>query len=160
MILEIAKIPEGRSITAQTIDLAAFKEDLPAVEGKIPCEATIDRSGGMLYVQLHFSGTFKLECSRCLEPFDFPMEGVLRLVLKERAGKFESVLDDETADFFFDARHCELDLGPAIYEEIMTAFPMKPLCNESCKGIDPGGASRKEEPVDPRWEALKKLRTR
>jgi uncharacterized protein len=159
MILEIAKIPDGHSDSAQEIDLAAFKDDLPPFAGKIFCEAAIDRSGGMFSVQLHFRGTFTLECSRCLEPFDFPMEGNLRLVIREQAGKFGPSLDDESADFFFDTRHLELDLSPAIYEEIMTAFPMKPLCRESCTGFLPGGEEAKaDEPVDPRWEALKKLR--
>jgi len=91
---------------------------------------------------------------------DYPIKGALRLVIKEQAGKFGQSLDDETADFFFDARHRELDLSPAIYEEIMTALPLKPLCRESCKGIDLGAGRREEEPVDPRWEALKKLRKR
>ena len=159
MILEFGKIPEGHSVATQIIDLPAFKEDLPTFNGKIPCEAAINRSGGVLYVQLRFSGRFKLECSRCLEPFDFPVKGALRLVIKEQAGKFGPAFDDETADFYFDTPHGELDLSPAIYEEIMIALPMKPLCKESCKGINPDGGQRGKVPADPRWEALKKLRT-
>jgi uncharacterized protein len=160
MILDINKVPEGHSVASQEIDLAAFKEDLPGFSGTIPCEAAIDRSGDTLYIQLRFRGVFKLECSRCLEPFDFPVEGALQLVVKERAGKFGPALDDESTDFFFDSRHLELDLGTAVYEEIMTALPMKPLCRESCTGIDLGGGRTREEPIDPRWEALKKLRNR
>jgi uncharacterized protein len=160
MILKFGIIPEGHSVATQVIDLAAFKVNLPAFTGKIPCEAVINRSGEVFYVQLQFSGVFKLECSRCLEQFDFPIEGSLRLVIKEQKGKFGQAFDDETADFFFDTFHRELDLSPAIYEEIMTALPMKPLCKENCKGINPDGELRGEESVDPRWEVLKNFRNR
>jgi len=67
MILDSNRIPEGHSAATQVVDLAAYKGDLPAFSGEIPCEAEIDRSGGNLYIQLRFSGVFKLECSRCLE---------------------------------------------------------------------------------------------
>jgi uncharacterized protein len=160
MILDSDKIPEGHSVVSQAIDLAAFKEDLPPFSGPISCEAAIDRSGGTLYIQLRFGGRFKLECSRCLESFDFPIEGQVRLSVREEAGKSGPALDDESVDFFYDTRHHEIDLSPAIYEEIMTALPMKPLCRENCPGIETGGDHTGEQAVDPRWEALKKLHRR
>lgn len=157
MILDSDKIPDGHSVASQAIDLAAFKEDLPPFSGLISCEASIDRSGGTVYIQLRFGGIFKLECSRCLESFDFPIEAEVRLSAKEQPGKAGPALDDESADFFFNTREPEIDLSPAIYEEIMTALPMKPLCRENCPGIETGGGDTGEQHYNPRWEALKKL---
>jgi uncharacterized protein len=123
----------------------------------------MERSGEVLYVHLHFHGTCELECSRCLQRFAFPLKGDLRVTIKERPGKHGPAHDDGEADFFYDSRHLEVDLRPSVYEEIMTALPLKPLCSEACSGIEfqdekKDNASGTEEDIDPRWEALKKLK--
>ena len=158
MILDIRTIPSGHSEASQTTDLTAYKEDLPAFSDPIVCEAAIDSSVQALFVHVQFKGTFQLECARCLTRFDYPFSGTLRLVIKEQSGKFGQALDDESADFFYDTRHMEVDLSPAIYEEIMTALPLKPLCSEDCEGIDLGAAGAEGNKTDPRWDALKNIR--
>jgi len=163
MIIDVPRVPQGHSVQSQ--DLEPFADDLPATTGKISCTAEIDRSAATLYVHLRFQGTFNLECSRCLTLFAFPIEGELRLVIKEDPAKFGPALDDDSADFLYNSRHGDVDLNPAIYDEIMTAVPMKPLCTEECKGIVPktAGVAIVDETtpaatIDPRWEALKKLK--
>jgi uncharacterized metal-binding protein YceD (DUF177 family) len=160
MVLDIQTIPEGRSVVSQTITLDSYATDLPPFSEKISCEAAIDRSGQTLYVRLHFKGTFMLECSRCLAPFAHPIAGTLQLVVKEEPGRYGPSQDDESIDFYYDSRHFDVDLGGAIYEEIMTSIPLKPLCAEDCRGIElqrGSHASGKDEP-DARWEALKKIK--
>jgi uncharacterized protein len=161
MVLDIRTIPEGRSVESQVTGLDAYTADLPEFSEKISCEAEIDRTGQMLYVHLRFKGTFTLECSRCIEKFAYPVSGALLLVIKEQPGKYGPSQDDESVDFYYDSRHIDVDLSPALYEEIMTTLPLKPLCSEGCKGIDllNAGMTKKEE-IDPRWEALKKIKHR
>lgn len=163
MVIEIRTTPEGHSALSQETDLGILKDDLPCRCGKITCRAEIDRTGPVLYVHLRFHCTCELECSRCLEPFSFPVEGDVRVVVREQGGRHGAVVDDEHVDFFYDNRNPAVDLSPAIYEEIMVAFPLKPLCSESCKGIGMykdsavvRNAGEKKE-VDPRWAALKRL---
>jgi hypothetical protein len=88
-----------------------------------------------------------------------PISGALQLVVKEHLGRYGPSQDDGSVDFYYDSRHLDVDLGSAIYEEIVTSLPMKPLCSEDCKGIemqrDVGTRMSKNE-SDPRWEALKK----
>jgi uncharacterized protein len=166
MVLDIRTIPAGRSATSQTTGLDAYKDDLPGFSEKISCEAAIDRSGQFLYVNLRFKGTFTLECSRCCSQFPYTISSSLRLVVKERPGRSGHSMDDESVDIFYDSRNPEVDLGPAIYEEIMTAIPLKPLCAEDCRGILVHDRQvrivdkNEEDDIDPRWEALKKIRHR
>jgi uncharacterized protein len=157
MILDTRRIPEGHSESFQETDLAPFKEFLPTIQGKIRCKAVIDRSGPTIFVQVEFSGKLRFECSRCLSEFDYPMLGNLRLVLKEQAGKSGPATDDDALDFYFDPRHVEVDLGPAIYEEIMITIPLKPLCSENCKGIEITSVGKETREPDPRWEKLRNL---
>jgi uncharacterized metal-binding protein YceD (DUF177 family) len=166
MILDIRTIPAGHSDQSQVTDLEAFKADLPPLAKKVSCKAQIDRSNTDLFVHLEFETAIRVECSRCLAPFDFPITGDLRLSVKEQVGKAGPSLDDEAVDFFYDARHLQVDLGPAIYDEIMIALPLKPLCSENCRGIEHGEKSavgeafavKEKGEIDPRWEALKKLK--
>jgi uncharacterized protein len=167
MVIDIRIIPEGHSEVSQETDLGDLKKDLPPLCGKISGSAAIDRMGTDLYIHLQFHGTFELECSRCVEGFRFPVDGDIRAIAKERAGKHspEGEVDLESIDIFYDNRDLTLDLNSLIYEEIMIALPLKPLCSESCKGLEKytvgassfeKGADGKKE-VDPRWDALKKL---
>ena len=158
MVLDVQTMPPGRSEVSQTTDLDAFKADLPPLSGKISCEAAIDRMGQFLYVDLRFNGVLSLECSRCVRVFAYPFSCALRLVVKEQPGRYGPSQDDETVDVYYDSRHPEVDLGPAMYEEIMTTLPIKPLCSEGCKGIELKGAGSTKEEIDPRWEALKKIK--
>jgi len=159
MVLDIRTIPFGHSVAFQTAGLDAYTTDLPAFSEKISCEAAIDRTGEMLLVHLRFKGSFSLECSRCVGIFAYPVRGDLRLVIKEQPGKYGPSQDDESVDFYYDSRHLEVDLGSAIYEEIMTTLPLKPLCSEECKGIKLQRAGVAKEEIDPRWETLKKLKS-
>ena len=158
MILDIRTIPSGHSVASQTAGLDAYTTDLPAFSEKISCEAAIDRTGPILYVHLQFTGTFALECARCVGVFAYPVKGDLRLVIKEQPGKYGPSQDDESVDFYYDSRHFEVDLESAIYEEIMTTLPLKPLCSEECKGIELQSAGVAKEEIDPRWEGLKKIK--
>jgi uncharacterized protein len=160
MVLDVQTIPPGRSAVARETELEAYKADLPPLSGKISCEADVDRMGQFLQVHLRFKGVLSLECSRCVGVFAYPVSGALRLVIKEQPGRHGPSQDDETVDFYFDSRHPEVDLGSAIYEEIMTSLPIKPLCSEECRGIEVADAVSVTKEVDPRWEALKKIRTK
>jgi uncharacterized protein len=155
MIIDIRTIPAGHSLLSQKTGLETHTADLPPLVKECLCQAEIDRNGQVLYVHLIFEGVFELECSRCLKPFQWTSHGDLRLVVREahgtRAGKDES-------DFFYDCRHLSVNLEPAIYEEIMTSLPLKPLCAPECNGIEITSQTPASSAIDPRWEALKKLK--
>lgn len=170
MILETRMIPEGRSVVSQDTELDAVKADLPEMIDKVKCKAEVDRSGQNFYVHLWFESSFKLECSRCLQSLKFELKGETRLIVRERPGFNGVAVNDDNADFHFDTRHDQVDLSPAIYDEIMTNLPLKPLCRTDCEGIsiegvvlelDDEDASKEKkvaDEIDPRWEALKRLK--
>jgi uncharacterized protein len=161
MVIDVRTVPAGHSVVSRAADLAGYAAELPALKESIACRAEIDRAGTTLYINLFFKGTAELECSRCLAPFDWTVSGNVRLTVKEQPGRQEPVDDDGTVDFYYDSRHLELDLGSVIYEEIMTALPLKPLCREACPGIKlKTGKKSAPAVIDPRWDALRKLKDR
>lgn len=162
MVIDVRLVPEGRSDIERESELSGYRDDLPTFLRPLLCRAELDRAGGVIAVALRFEGEFEVECARCLSAVRVPVGGELRLVLEEKQGRHGPALDDESADFFFDAVHSLVDISPALYDEVMTALPMMPLCSEDCAGMEaaspPVTADVGEREVDPRWAGLLKLK--
>ena len=112
--------------------------------------------------------TLELTCSRCLEPFFWPVEAEFDLRYQPHAantgeGEREIEEDDLTTAFY---ENDEIDLEQLMREQFYLSLPMKPLCSEACHGLCPvcgtnlnrGTCDCKTGWEDPRFAALKKLR--
>ncbi len=167
MILSIREIPEGHSKIAQECTLESIKNDLPPMLGKGICQGEINRIGDDIFANLEFEGTFMLQCARCLEDFNSKIKANVRIVIKETTGKHGKAEAQEQIDFFYDSSYDTLDVSSAFYDEIMVEIPIMPLCSEDCKGVevndkdinvDSFKKKKNEGEIDPRWEALRKLK--
>ena len=81
----------------------------------------------------------QLECGRCLEPFEIPVDSPFELryvpevaARRRRARSGRSTEDDLTTAFY---KEDSIDLGELMHEQFVLALPMKPLCSEACKGL-------------------------
>ena len=112
--------------------------------------------------------TLEVPCSRCLEPMTVPVRTEFDLRYQPHStntgeGEKEIEEDDLTTAFY---QNDEIDLEQLMREQFYLALPMKPLCEDDCRGLCPiCGANLnrttcdcKQESLDPRLEALKKLR--
>jgi uncharacterized protein len=115
-----------------------------------------------------FSGSFGLACSRCLEPVkekvaeDFDL--LYRPLMAGKQGEEVSINEAETEIGFY--KGDGLALEDVIKEQVLLALPVKPLCQEACKGLCPqcgqnlnaGTCKCETKMQDPRWAALEGLR--
>jgi uncharacterized protein len=112
--------------------------------------------------------TLRLPCSRCLEPFDWAVDAIFDLRYQPHAenrgeGERQIEEDDMTTAFY---EHDEIDLGQLMTEQFYLSLPMKPLCNETCKGLCPVCGTNRNKAVctcdtsweDPRLAVLKALK--
>jgi len=81
----------------------------------------------------------EMPCSRCLEPFVTPLDVPFDLryqphsqVNAAAAVEREVEADDLTTAFY---ENEEIDLGQLMHEQFYLALPMKPLCQNECKGL-------------------------
>ncbi len=102
-------------------------------------------------------GVLELACSRCLDPFELPVNGafdVRFLPEAENVGVGErEVEDDDLSAAFY--RDDQIDLAQLIEEQMYLALPMKPLCQPECRGLCPRcGANLNVETCgcEVRWE--------
>ena len=99
----------------------------------------------------------QLECGRCLEAFEIPVDSPFELRYvphSENTGDEEREVeeDDLTTAFYKDEA---LDLGELMHEQFVLALPMKPLCADACKGLCPHcGTNLNKSSCDcaPTWE--------
>ena len=92
-----------------------------------------------ILVRGHLTGELTLACSRCLEPLVMPVATDFDLLLVPRpfaAGALEEELTPQDLDQDFYAGDT-LDLEAIIREQIILMVPLKPLCQEACKGLCP-----------------------
>jgi uncharacterized protein len=168
MILPVKRIPDGHSVLSQVVEISGEQARWLTVKN-LSCRADIDRIGSQLYVRLFYTGSALLECARCLSQFESPVQGDFRIVCVHASdvgteGR-NNEFSEEEIDFVFNDTTDEIDVTPLIYEEVMVSLPMKPLCSEQCRGFEvekketpERRVAEKDDTIDPRWEALKKLK--
>ena len=133
----------------------------PVVSGEIRRE---DRRA---HVQGRVAARVQLECDRCLNLIDLPVDSSfdLEYVTQQdyQAQQAVELTEDDLDLTVFDGE--VIDIDALVTEEILLAVPDHVLCQENCKGICPGcGADRNSvdcschtEDTDPRWAGLKEL---
>jgi uncharacterized protein len=112
--------------------------------------------------------TLELLCSRCLEPFTWPVDAPFDLHYQPAVGDGDATEREIDEDDFSTAfyRDDEIDLRELMREQFYLALPMKPLCREDCRGLCPqcgtnlnrGRCECRREWEDPRLAVLKTLK--
>ncbi|MEP5614035.1 MAG: DUF177 domain-containing protein, partial [Cyclobacteriaceae bacterium] len=130
-------------------------------EGKGSCTIDLVKSDSMLDLNLKVEGTVELICDRSLEKFDFPISINQEVIYKY--GDEEKELSEDV--FVINKDRQEINVGDFLYESISLEIPMKklhPKFNDDSEDDELIYSSveddDKEAKVDPRWEALKKLK--
>lgn len=136
--------------------------------GKFESEVTLDKRETLIEADFSIRGHARLVCDRSLEPFDFPMD--IRKKILFKYGEEEKELSEEIV--LITREQAFLDLGQYLYELITVNLPMKRLHprfaeettseQEDIRLVYSSPAddtdNKEEEPIDPRWEKLKKLK--
>ncbi len=96
------------------------------------------------------------ECRRCLAAVSVPVEADIRALFSQDP----DALDDP--DSYTLAREAtQIDLRPAVREELLLAVPQWVVCREDCRGLCPrcgndlnAGPCGCAPATDPRWDGL------
>lgn len=119
-------------------------------------DVIIENTGRGVRVKGRVTSSVRLECSRCLNEFDLPIDWrVDEVFVTDQELDEEAYVMDET----------RIDLGPPVEEAVVLAVPMKPLCDDACAGLcpvcgeplDERHAAHADEKVDARMEVLRQL---
>jgi len=169
MLLDLSKIRTPHVAFDETYAPQQFAaaDDYKVVE-PVHLHLDIAKTGERFRLTGRVGTVLELPCSRCLDPFFWPVEGSFDLVYHPQSanvGEGEQEVGDEdmSTAFYEDQR---IDLAQLMREQFYLALPMKPLCGEECRGLcavcgtnlnrETCGCSREWE--DPRMAALKNVK--
>jgi uncharacterized protein len=130
-------------------------------KGRLHVDCLLDKQVRMMVLYFDINGIVRIPCDRCAEEFDQPIYGSQKLIVK-----FGTDHKEESEDILvITEKEHELDISQFLYEYIHLMLPFK-----NVHGTDENGNSlcnpeviryiieKEEHPVDPRWEALQKLK--
>ncbi len=170
MFFAIDEIPEAGLDFAVVKKKRDFDVQQPGVSlGRdIEVAGTLSVSEKDVFLSGKIKTELTLQCSLCLEPFQFPVESKVtaHFVPREQPGHQEVELSASDIDIeYYDGNR--IDISQPVHDQIFLALPFVPVCREDCKGLCPEcgknlnkgacGCSH-EGPVDPRLEVLRSLK--
>jgi uncharacterized protein len=172
MLLDLSKIRGPRERYEKVYAPEAFPAESDSFQVVAPVSLSFDIVKDKSQFQLggRVATTLELPCSRCLEPFAWPVQADFNLRYQPHStntgeGEHEIEEDDLSTAFY---ENDEIDLGQLMREQFYLSLPMKPLCREGCLGLCPicgtnlnrGNCDCKRDWDDPRMAVLKTLKAR
>ena len=112
-------------------------------------------------VQGSITGEVRHECRRCLEPLTVRLAEDVTMFFREGVEEQEA----EAEEVYALPDRGDLDLAPAVREQVALAVPQFALCRGDCRGLCPtcgrnlneGDCGCVVEEVDDRWAALRRI---
>lgn len=169
MRIELEKLDGSKGAFAhvyQPDDLNPIDERLRLTE---PAAVTgkIRLAGNEVFVNGRIDTRAQVECDRCLQPVELPVNADFALEYMSgsdyESSEAAELTEAELSVSVFDGE--AIDVDEVVKEQILLAVPTRMLCREDCKGICPecgidrnsGDCTCVTNDIDPRWAALKNL---
>jgi uncharacterized protein len=171
VLLNLKEIRTAHERVEQSYQPGAFsarEDDAFAIAAPVTLVFDVDKQKSQIRLAGRVSTTLQLACSRCLEPFAWPVDAAFDLRYQPsslNAGEGErEIVEDDLATAFYDDE--VIDLEQLMGEQFYLSLPMKPLCREDCRGLCPScgtnlnlsTCSCSPEWEDPRLAALRLLK--
>lgn len=129
-------------------------------QASINVDLSLDKQERMLVLDFEIKGSINVMCDRCLDNFDFPIDGNERLIVK-----FGEAFEEENEDVIVLHEHeHQIDLSSYLYDFIILMLPIRMVHQEDENGnsdcnpeIIKKLKNLSEPETDPRWGSLKDL---
>ena len=165
-VIQFAGLKPGMHQFSYQVDDLFFEyfEYSEIKKGKVEVVIDLEKDEKMLVLHFSIHGNVEVPCDRCYLPFSLFLNGRETLIIKfgkdyhEENEEVQVIPEGET----------HIDVSPFIYEYIHLLMPFRKVHPEDSEGnslCDPEVIKRIDEretpsEPDPRWEVLKKLKTK
>ena len=166
--LDIGRVPEGHSHFDIEADAAGLETSLEdgRLESRVSLRLDLDRRGGDIFIKGTVEARAVLGCSRCLKEYSLELEAPLELWCIVGGEPDAEGEEDRENVMRVSAGAKFADLAGPVRTELLVLLPLKPLCDQDCKGLCPrcgidlnaSSCSCAPEGHDSRWDALNKIK--
>jgi uncharacterized protein len=123
-------------------------EDYPALQAMqnaneglflspVRIDLTVFREHDLIRTHGHVAMTVRLACSRCLNEFDAEIDSPFTIFFTRAAGEPQDEEVELTEEDLISASYDgdEINFSPFAEEQVLLGIPVKPLCQEECRGL-------------------------
>lgn len=135
----ITEVPKDLSFSEEIDDLNLIYKESEVRDFNFPpfldVKLVFYRSGRDIFFSGRLGTTLHGHCSRCLKSYPFSLEKAFDFILTPEPlpAKSKELNRDEMGLSFYSGE--EINLSPFIREQVLLALPMRPLCDEQCRGL-------------------------
>ena len=137
--LEDGNVTLEDELSVEEMDIET-KDELIRVKQPLIYDLEAQKLEGGVLIQGTLRLTLACQCARCLKEFDYP------LVLNNWVCHLP-LIGDESVKVINDC----VDLTPYMRDDMVLAFPQRPLCDPECKGLE--SLAKAKQPI-PEAEAV------
>ncbi len=161
--LNISSYSEGLSSEKRTVKPSEIDLDEQEFYHPINLLFNINKIGSEVFLKVQIDTSVALVCDRCLVDYKYKLKDTVTIVCTTDNSL---VTEDEDGIYFISETTNEINIADSIRDALILNIPQKKLCFDKCKGLcSRCGANLndeicncKSEKIDPRWEALKKIK--
>lgn len=141
MIIDVGKLSEKGRRVCKNFEFLTYElvEENAVFLEPVHADLAIKKEGERVYIKGSVKTLISFVCSRCLVPFEFPIDSFFDLVyLPEDFEVIDEQLELDSNDintFFY--YNYEINMRDIVLEQLNLTFPLKPLCSKDCQGICP-----------------------
>jgi uncharacterized protein len=164
---QLEEFPARKTIEADPEKFSLDYEGVQQVK-RVTADLLVQKTGEEFYCRGKVEAVVDLECARCLCPFEAQLENDVDFFVSPKGlhEDEEGTIEDDEDYAWLEGNSLQADITDIVRQAIILAIDLKPLCEEQCEGLCPEcGCNLNEEDcdceterIDPRWEALKKLK--
>jgi len=144
--LEDGSVSLDDQMTPEELDVGV-EDSLIHVKEPLKYDLEVQQMEDGLLVQGTLRLTLDCECARCLKPMRHKLDFDAWAAHIPLQGEDEAAVVNDV-----------VDLTPYVREDIVLAFPQRPLCGPDCKGLPAPDASKESPLTSNPWAELNKLK--
>jgi uncharacterized protein len=142
--IHLPSYPPGVHRIEETLCSKDLDLDPGTFTGAIRAHLVLDRHDPYLQFEFNLGATVRLECDRCLAPYNYELEVKTPMLYVMGCAAADSPDDPEIV--YLPAGALDLDITTDLRDFILLAVPSRHLCSENCKGLCPScGADLNEQ---------------
>ena len=141
-------------------------ENSPVKNGKFSVDLSLERSATMMLLNFSINGSIEGKCDRCLSDLTVLLSDHQEFIIKFG----EETIEAEDNMMTLASTEYKISVAQNIYEYISLLMPSRIICNEVDEQLECDSTvieklqsiNNREDQLcsDPRWEELKKLKTK
>jgi uncharacterized protein len=162
--VDLRELAQGRAVETR----GELKQDDPVLDGtEVRLQQPVGVQGRLQAIgdgRFYWQGTARTvaagECRRCLTPVETPLQLEIGALFTQ-----DPDAQDDPDSYPVAPDATEVDVTPAVREELVLAAPRYVVCRDDCKGICPqcgkdlnAGPCACAPVTDARWQPLKALK--